>query len=528
MPIRSLHLSVLIFAPLIFAVLFGGYPVTHPIALSLRNASYVSLVFFAASLFIPSFRNSLKQVFSGTGDYTALEREEGRIAACIAVFFAVVFFKATLLDYLTFHANAVDLSMYDYALMNTLEGRFFQPVDAPYNHFGVHFTPTLLLLLPLYAVFKTPLLSLFLHPLVLWMGGVTLFRKILKPTVPSALARLGILFAYFNSIWVGLVLHFHFHVEVFYIPLTFLLVAAIRDRGWKLAVLYSVLYLGIKEDAPFYWVGILIASSIMGWLPKKWAALGSATGVGYAAFVLKIAIPSFRQGDYQLVPAATGYGTDVTSVISNLWSSLPIYLKGLTQGGWIKATYQWLFLPWIDPFFAIASIPYIAIHNLAFGGSMRAMHMHYSSPFIPLLYIGVAHSFTRLWTWRPKKRKQILTLFGVGFLMSSFLGGGYLVFRKYESGWRTLARIDGSIPLEARICVQPDALPHLRYRGDRIKFFDLGCVSDRVENLIFQERFASFNANPEQTAEWIRQVQASQAYELVLNDRGWYWFKSKK
>jgi len=407
-PIRGLHLCVLIFAPLIFAALFGGYPITHPMALSLRNASYVSLFFFAASLFVPSFRNSLEQVFSGAGDYIALEREESRIATGIGIFFAVVFFKATLLDYLTFHANAVDLSMYDYALMNTLEGRFFQPVDAPYNHFGVHFTPTLLLLLPFYAVFKTPLFSLFLHPFVLWLGGVALFHKILKPTVPSALARLGILFAYFNSIWVGLVLHFHFHVEVFYIPLTFLLVAAFRDRRWKIAVLYSVLYLGIKEDAPFYWVGVLIASSAMGWLPKKWAALCSTVGMMYAAFVLKVAIPLFRQGDYKLVPAVTGYGTDVTSVVSNLWLSLPTYLKGLTQGGWIKATYQWLFLPWIDPFFAIASLPYIAIHNLAFGGSMRAMHMHYSSPFIPLLYIGVAHSFTRLWAWRPEKRKQIL------------------------------------------------------------------------------------------------------------------------
>lgn len=528
MPIRALHLCVLIFAPLIFSALFGGYPITHPLALSLRNTSYVSLGFLAAALLIPSFRRTLAHVFSGADEYMALKREEKKIVTAIVVFFGFVFLKATLLDYLTFHANAIDLSMYDYALMNTLEGRFFQPVDAPYNHFGIHFTPTLLLLLPFYALFKTPLFSLFLHPVVLWSGGVLLYLKILKPTVPNAIVRIGLLFAYFNSIWVGLVLHFHFHVEVFYIPLTFLLVAAFRDRHWKLALLYSVLYLGIKEDAPFYWVGILIASAVMRWMPKKWAALGSVVGLAYAAVVLKVAIPSFRQGDYQLVPAVTGYGSDLSSVFSNLGSSLLTYLKGLTQGGWIKATYQWLFLPWIDPFFAIASLPYIAIHNLAFGGSMRAMHMHYSSPFIPMLYIGVAQSFTRLWMWRADKRRLTLIVFSVGFLMSSLLGGGYLVFRKYEPGWKTLSRIDDEIPVDTRICIQPDALPHLRYRGDRIKFFDPTCVSDGVENLILREQFSSFNASPLQTAEWVRQIRANPRYELVVQDRGWFWFRLRK
>ncbi|RYZ88643.1 MAG: DUF2079 domain-containing protein [Proteobacteria bacterium] len=527
MPIRSIHLVGLILSPLLLATLLGGVWLTHPLMLSLRNASYLSLIVFLFSLLVPSFRKSFRRALSSREVFEDLERNERKLVIALFTFFLIVYLKATALDYFTFKTNAIDTSMYDYALKNTLEGKFFYPVDGNYSHFGVHFTPTLLLLLPFVWIFHSPLFTLFLHPVVIAISGLILYQQILKSAVPLALARLGILFSYFNCIWLGLILHFHFHAEVLYLPLTFLLVGAVRDRKGLLIILYSALYLGVKEDAPFYLAGFYMAFSFKKWMGVRAAATGIMLSMVYAVLVLKLGIPAFKTGEYQLVPAVSEYGTSLSSIIQGVLRSLPEFLGGLTRGGWIKAASQWLFLPGLDSFFVIAALPFVMIHNFAFGGSMRALHMHYSSPFIPLVYVGLANSFQLLWNRFPKRRSRVLSVFTLGFLCSNLMGGGYLVFRRYESGWKVLSHINQQIPRDETVCIQPDALNHLNYHEASVEMYSDSCVSRSVKNLILQTELSSFNTQPEETRKRLAFITESGRYELKLNELGWYWYRLK-
>ncbi|RYZ69825.1 MAG: DUF2079 domain-containing protein [Proteobacteria bacterium] len=389
------------------------------------------------------------------------------------------------------------------------------------------FTPTALLLLPLYKIFHTPLLGLFLHPLILWLGGVALYFRVLRQTALSSGARLAILFSFYNCVWASLILHYHFHLEVLYVPLTFLAYGALKDRSWKWLTLWCVLYLGVKEDAPFYLAAFFIAAGFLGFIKKRTAVAASLVCLTYAVWVLKWAIPHFHQGDYELVEAVAGFGNSPHAIWANLSEILPRYLSQLFNGGWIKAGYQWLFLPWFDLFFAIFSLPFILIHNLAPDGSMRALHLHYASPFLPMLYLGVVRSFSKVSSRFRASPNRVALIFWFAFLVTQFTGSGYLVFRNYDTRWKELHRIDDQIPISATVCLQHDSLPHLKYRSDRIGFYSPQCLERKVDFIILSEHLKSSNALPEQTRAWITGLKANPNYRMMSDADGWTVFKRK-
>ncbi len=135
-----------------------------------------------------------------------LARSEGRIVLAAALLATILFGTLALLRHSTFHSTASDLAVFDQVLWNTIHGRFMESTMSlarcePHSFFGDHFSPALLLIVPLYALFPHPetlivvqtiALALGVWPIyllarrsLLIVGSIVVFVVTLKIVIPA-------------------------------------------------------------------------------------------------------------------------------------------------------------------------------------------------------------------------------------------------------------------------------------------------------------------------------------------------------
>lgn len=181
---------------------------------------------------------------------------------------ALLFFCLTLLlllqRYLSFTASYVsfDQGIFNQVFWNGLRGNFFQsslsstlstPVvhdgevpSVAYHRLGQHFTPALLLWLPLYAIAPSPILLMVLQVTLTTSAGLVLYalaRHYLRPNVAIWIAA-----SYYcaNAVIGPTLANFH---DLCQIPLfIFGLLLALEKRWWGLFGLLAVLTLLVRED----------------------------------------------------------------------------------------------------------------------------------------------------------------------------------------------------------------------------------------------------------------------------------------
>jgi uncharacterized membrane protein len=83
--------------------------------------------------------------------------------------------------------NAYDLSVFDYALWSTLQGRLGDVPFIGHSLFSHHFMPTLLALLPLYAWWQSPVFLIAVQ-LCAVVAAAVLLHRLLAPRVSSLIA----------------------------------------------------------------------------------------------------------------------------------------------------------------------------------------------------------------------------------------------------------------------------------------------------------------------------------------------------
>ncbi|MEX2752111.1 MAG: DUF2079 domain-containing protein, partial [Candidatus Freyarchaeota archaeon] len=106
--------------------------------------------------------NGVIEAMRGVLEFTE-KRATGILAGALVVY-TLVFSYFTVLKYYTFDTFAGDLGIFEQSLWSTLQYGFFL-----YNtpelgvHFKTHFDPILLLFLPFYSVYPSPLTLLVLQ-----------------------------------------------------------------------------------------------------------------------------------------------------------------------------------------------------------------------------------------------------------------------------------------------------------------------------------------------------------------------------
>jgi uncharacterized membrane protein len=199
-----------------------------------------------------------------------LEKETGRKGIIIA---AIAFFAIALL--LILHRHFTFYSSYDQGIFNQvfwngLHGNFFQSSlssqlstnvvhdnEVPtvyYHRLGQHFTPALLLWLPIYALFPYPATLSVLQVLFVTAAGVVLYflaREYVDNTVATFIS---VSFYSANAILAPTLANFH---DISQIPLfVFTLLLAMEKRWWWLFALFSIFILAVREDSGITLFGV--------------------------------------------------------------------------------------------------------------------------------------------------------------------------------------------------------------------------------------------------------------------------------
>jgi len=185
-----------------------------------------------------------------------------KLVTTAAITFFILGLVFTLNRYYSFYAS-FDQGIFNQVFWNNLHGRFFESSlssslstnvihsgDVPevyYHRLGQHFTPALLLWLPLYALFPFPAtLTVLLVTLVTAAGGVlyVLARQYLEPRLAAMITAS---FYGANAVVGPTLANFH---DFSQLPLLmFGLLLAMEKRWWWLFGVCAVLILGVREDA---------------------------------------------------------------------------------------------------------------------------------------------------------------------------------------------------------------------------------------------------------------------------------------
>lgn len=168
----------------------------------------------------------------------------------VAILFALtfaLFLTLKIRQYLQFNVGS-ELADYETLLWNTLHGRFLQVKSAHVSFLAEHFSPILLLGVPLYALAPSPWTLLVLQALIGAAAVIPLcfLTAAFTPLRWPPLA-LGIAYAVSRTVNYGLM--YDVHPEILYPLLFFGVFLAAERRRWGLYALLLALALSVKEDA---------------------------------------------------------------------------------------------------------------------------------------------------------------------------------------------------------------------------------------------------------------------------------------
>lgn len=183
------------------------------------------------------------------------DRKAEKIILLLVVVYVIVFSGYTVFMHYAFKTYAWDLGIFTQSLWTTVNtGQPFHytietHVNPSQNFFGTHFSPVLLLVVPVYAVFQSPLTLLVFQSFIIGLAALPVYW-IGRDKLHSRVWGLAFSAAFLLHPGVHSMNCFDFHVEAF-VPLFFLLAFFYLDsQKWLRGVVFAVLILTTVEFAP--------------------------------------------------------------------------------------------------------------------------------------------------------------------------------------------------------------------------------------------------------------------------------------
>lgn len=221
-----------------------------------------------------------------------------------AILFFVIELAIVLFRYHAYYHTdtSFDLGIFNQVYWNGLEGRFFQSslssslsvsVETPfvsYHRLGQHFTPALLLWLPIYALFPYAPMLLFLNITLITVAGLLLYI-LARQRLDSNLATWITVSYYCANAVIGPTLG-HFQDFCQFPLYTFALFLALERRQWWWFGIFAILIVAIREEAAV----VLFSVGFYLILNKRYPWLGFGicfASLAYAIIVTTYIMPLF-------------------------------------------------------------------------------------------------------------------------------------------------------------------------------------------------------------------------------------------
>jgi uncharacterized membrane protein len=457
-----------------------------------------------------------------TGYVSRLNKYPGlRLALGAAIAFFVIALTLTLHRYYTFYAS-YDQGIFNQVFWNNLHGLFFQSSlssnlstnvvhggdvpDVTYRRLGQHFTPALLLWLPIYALFPSPVTLTVLQVTLITAAGLVLYALARHYLAPPLAALITVSYYGANTVLGPTLNNFHDSCQV---PLyLFGLLLALEKRWWWLFGVLTLLIPMVREDS-----GVLLFS--VGFylvLSRRYPRLGlllCAFSFLYMLVLTNWIMPQFsedisrrfmleRFGQYAEGEEASTLEI-IWGIVSNPWR----LIAEIFDPFWGTLKYllgQWLplaFVPAIAPAsWMVAGFPLLKL-LIAQGDSVLAINIRYAMTIVPGLFYGAIVWWSQHpQAFRPWFRRFWIVCISLSLLFTvtsnpnrtlSFLIPDSVdpwVYVSLPQRWNHAAQVQtllARVPPDASVAATTYLVPHLSSRRELVRFPMLQLHNDARE-----------------------------------------------
>ncbi|MDD5547287.1 MAG: DUF2079 domain-containing protein [Candidatus Pacebacteria bacterium] len=446
-----------------------------------------------------------------------------------------------------FQTQAFDMGIFNQSFWNSLHGHFMESsienTQGVSNHFGMHWSPILLTLLPGYAIFPSPYFLLIIQTVILAFGAWPLYllaKKVLGESGKRIPLLLTIAYLIFPALhWVN---SFDFHELAFLVPILIAAFYFIEIKNWLWSIIFLILAAAVKEDAIlivlFAGIYLILKSNKENnsWLTKQ-RKIGLAiiiSAIIYFLIATKLIMPAFGGGLLHL-SRFSDLGETPGQIIKNLIINPALLINTIFAQQ--KLFYLlWLFLPvaflpLLSPISLIILIPGLAENLLSSWGAQTAGLYHYDALLIGGIFIGAvygAKNFLNIFNSKEKYLRWALIILPItAFLMRSPISPISFPIELFRANdhWESYRQIVENMPSKASISAETHIIPHL---SNREKIYKLGDEPEMTDIVIIDGSDLSGFNNEESFQKYADSYMETGKYNFTaIKDRYFILFKKE-
>ena len=474
-------------------------------------------------------------------------RSDYFILFLIAFFYVIIVSSVAISRHYAFRTNAWDLSIYSQSLYSTLNhGKLlYYTSELPGNPsgslFGIHFSPFLFLLVPIYAIYQNPVTLLILRPIAISIGLIPLYWILREQQLNSRLLTffLAIIYVVYPPINAPLS---NFDVEAF-LPALFLFAIYYLRKGKLLhSYIFVVLTLMVNEFVPLIIMAMAVYFFLLhreeiidGLRSKKitknaiFSILLLLTGILWfmlAGAVITRFNPNALSTKWEWGEFGTSPGEIITNVLANPAKTINVLFNdGQSKFLYITSLFGPLvFLSFLDPLTLIMTLPWLMASLLSVNPLYYAIGTQYPAFVSPFLFVSAVNGIKKLADISSRDvLRKIGFLMSVSLVISTLLlptGGDFSVTQAEETTRIAL----NEIPSTASVSVMPEVHPHLCNRLEVYPYFKSGV--DYVLFNVYSWWYTVTLPRPAHVAPRWCDAEIGDEYGIIVNANGVLLYKN--
>ena len=406
------------------------------------------------------------------------------------MFFAVCTW-ASYARWANFGYRTFDLAYYVQAIWQLIHGRFEVSVqNVPL--LGNHVEPIIFLFVPLFAVFRHPMLFVVVQNAALAaMGpiGYAIAKRLGFEGLRACLLSSPLLL----TPAAGYIALHEFHPEALAAPLLLLMFHSRLSNSVPRHWLWFVAVLACKENMALllaaYCAVHCVAERKRGLAElRSWYLWPMLLAILWFILCSTVITPTLNSGNIDYLALYDRLGSSPADILRNAFTQPHLIgralAQSLTQGNLVWALlFPFFCLPLLKPRWLLMGAPVILQHLLSWRSSEWTIYFHYSAPLLPLFWMALVEAVAMINAWGPVPvlaRRAISLLPVLGCLVAQGLLGPGAGIVSATAQWcnetsdraRKKAFLD-DIPLQASVLAP---LPYLSHLAMREKLYSLHYV----------------------------------------------------
>lgn len=412
----------------------------------------------------------------------------------ISLFYVIIISYLAIRSHHSFYTNAWDLGIYSQALYTTLNyGKlFYYTAELEGNPsgslFGIHFSPILFFLLPIYKLYESPITLLILKPIIISFGLIPLCLIMHHEKIRSNIIMYSIIIVYLLYP-PTLIPFWNFDVEIFLLPLFLFVIYYINTNKFFFAYFFIIVSLMVNEFVSFIVISIsiyyLLLNRIEVFQVIKNKRLSKCffiiillflTGIFWfwlSCNIISFFNPSALSTKWEWGELGTSPMNIILNSLSNPWKVISIFFNDGSRKFLylVELLGPLSFFPLLDPLIMINTLPWLLASFISINPLYYDIGTQYPAFISAFIFAAGIKGVKRILIIENRNSiKRIVFIMATFLIITTLLlpTGDYLDISDTD---KEIQAALSEIPANASISVMPDVFPHICNRIQAYPYF---------------------------------------------------------